>query len=325
MQNLRFGLIGLGHITKGFIRDLALVEGAEAVAVASRSLEKAKAFAAEHGVKKYYGSYVEILQDPEVDIIYIGTPHDSHEEWSIAAMNAGKHVLCEKPMGVNRAQVERMVEAARTNRVFLMEALWARFNPTIKACLELVRSGAIGEVNYLNADFAFLATKDTGHRLLKAELAGGTILDIGIYPLFLAYSLFGKPKEIMATGLFHPKTGVDIQVSMILKYPSAMASLYCGFVSKSDMVARICGTEGSIYIDGRWHESKGYTLERGGEMEKVSLPTLGKGLTYEIRECIECISQQKMQSELWSHQNSLDLAEILDEVRSRVGVRYGFE
>ena len=320
MQNLRFGLVGLGHISTDFIRDLKMVQGAEVVAVASRSAEKAKAFAAEHGVERYYGSYAEIFEDPMVEIIYIGTPHDSHEELSIAAMDAGKHVLCEKPMGVNRAQVERMVAAANRNKVFLMEALWSRFNPAIKACLGLVKDGALGEVNYLNADFAFVGKKDIGHRLLNPDLAGGAILDIGIYPLFLAYMLFGKPREILASAHFHPQTGVDVQVSMILKYPKAMASLYCGFVSKSDMVARICGTEGSVYLEGRWHESDGFTLQAGGQATKVSLPRTGKGLTYEIRECVECISRQKMQSDLWSHQHSLDLAGMMDMVRERAGI-----
>jgi len=325
MQNLHFGLVGLGRITTDFIEDLKLVKGAETVAVAARDAERARAFAAKYGVGRFYGSYDEIMGDPEVDIIYVGTTHDSHEELSIMAMNAGKHVLCEKPLGVNKGQVERMIEAARRNKVFLMEALWSKFNPTVKTCLELVKTGAIGEVNYLNADFAVLMERDLDDRVLNPKLAGGAILDIGIYPLFLAYSIFGKPEGIWASGHLHPITGVDVQDAIILKYPNGMASLYCGFVSKSDMVARICGTGGTIYIDGRWHESQGYRIETKSETKKISLPTLGKGLAHEVEECIRCISLGWTESEYWSHRNSLDLAEMMDEVRRQVGVRYGFE
>jgi predicted dehydrogenase len=326
MSSLSFGILGLGAIAHKFALDLRLVKDASLIAVASRTDEKAENFAREHGVNHYYGSYQDLLADPAVGIVYIATPHDSHEKWTLAAIEAGKHVLCEKPMGVNKAQVERMVHAARKKGVFLMEALWSRFNPTIVEVLGLVRNKTIGEVNYLNADFCFHYEKDDiGSRLLDARLAGGALLDVGIYPLFLAYSIFGKPKEIAALSRFDPRTGIDAQTAMILTFDSGIASLMSGFISKSDMTGRIYGTAGQIYIDSRWHESQGYTLVTGGKTEYVSLPKLGKGYTYEIEESIRCISEGRLESPLWPHQNSLDLAEIMDEVRRKVGLRYPFE
>jgi predicted dehydrogenase len=326
MNSLRFGILGLGAIAHKFALDLRLVKGANLIAAASRTDEKAENFAREHGVNHYYGRYEDLLADPAVDIVYIATPHDSHEKWTLAAIEAGKHVLCEKPMGVNRTQVECMVHAARERGVFLMEALWSRFNPTIMEVLGLLRDKAIGEVNYLNADFCFHYEKDDiGSRLLDARLAGGALLDVGIYPLFLAYSIFGKPSEIAALSRFDLRTGIDAQTAMILTFDSGIASLMSGFISKSDMTGRIYGTAGQIYIDSRWHESQGYTLVAGGKTEYVSLPKLGKGYTYEIEECIRCIAEGRLESPLWSHQNSLDLAEIMDEVREKVGLKYPFE
>lgn len=325
MTNLRFGIIGLGGIAHKFALDLRLVKGASLTAVASRTEEKARDFAHTHGAPNHYGNYEDLLKDPSVDIVYIATPHDSHEEWTLAAMEAGKHVLCEKPMGVNRAQAERMITSARRHGVFLMEALWSKFNPTIIACLDLLRQNAIGEVNYLNADFCFLSDKDESSRLLNPHLAGGALLDIGIYPLFLAYSIFGKPREIAALSRFHPTTGVDAQTAMILTYDQGIASLMSGFVSMSDMTARIYGTRGHIFIDARWHESQGYTLAVDGKTEYVALPKTGKGYTYEIEECIRCITEGRLESERWSHQHTLDLVEMMDEVRRKVGLRYPFE
>ncbi|MBK8490177.1 MAG: Gfo/Idh/MocA family oxidoreductase [Saprospirales bacterium] len=324
MKTLRWGLLGLGHITRNFIQDLQLVQGSEVAAVASRSQAKAAEFATEHAVDTHYGSYAELFQDPDVDIIYIGTPHNSHAELSIAAMNAGKHVLCEKPLAVNKTQVQHMIGAAQQNGVFLLEALWSRFNPSIVQCLQLVQDGAIGQVNYINADFSFPIKEDVDGRLLNMDLAGGALLDVGIYPLFLAYAVFGKPKEILATGRFH-ETGADIQTSIILKYDNGIAQAMGGFTSKSDMVARIYGTRGSILLDPRWHHSQGYSLVVDGQLKKVSLPTPGNGFTYEIEECQRCISQNQIESKLWSHTHSLELMEVMDEVRRQIGLVYPFE
>jgi predicted dehydrogenase len=324
MDPLRWGIAGLGRIAHSFVKDLQLAPGNILQAVASRSAGNAAAFASEYGVGTHYGNYQELFADPEVDIVYVGTTHESHAGLSIAAMNAGKHVLCEKPLAVQTRQVQAMIEASRANGVFLMEALWSRFNPAIVECLNLVRDGVIGEVSYLHADFCFPAKLDANARLLNMDMAGGALLDIGIYPIFLAYSVFGKPREILATSRFH-ETGADLQTSVVLKYDDGMASTMSSFLAGSDMVARIYGSHGSIYIHPRWHEATGYTLLVGDREQKINRPKRGKGFTYEIEECMRCIAAGKTQSDRWSHEHSLDLIGMLDEVRRQVGLRYPFE
>ena len=321
---LRWGIIGLGRIAHSFVQDLLLVDGMILQSVASRSLDKAKSFRDQYGAVSAYGSYDEIYEDPSVDIIYVATPHDSHEAISIHAMNAGKHVLCEKPMAVNRPQVENMIEASQRNKVFLMEALWSRFNPSIEKVLELIQSGAIGDVNYMNADFTYLLDHPPPKRIVELELAGGALLDLGVYPIFLAYSIFGYPNEIKAIGRFLD-TGADGQAAALLLYDNGIASVMSGLWSTSDCVARIHGTKGRIHIHGRWHESKGFTLIQGDKETIFDLPTKGRGFTYEIEECGRCISVNKLESEKWSHQSSHDIMAIMDEIRGQIGLVYPFE
>jgi predicted dehydrogenase len=262
----RWGIVGLGKIARHFIHDLQLVETAKIGAVASRTLTKAKAFAAEYGVEKAYGSYADLFADPEIDIVYIATPHNSHAEISIQAMKAGKHVLCEKPMGLNQKEVAKIVAIAKKNQVFLMEAFWARFNPSIQSVFELVKNGAIGEVNYVNVDFTYYREDAPDSRMLNMNLGGGSLMDMGVYPCFLAYLILGKPDEILAAARFH-ETGADIQTSAIFKYKKGMANVMSGFASESDMVAKIYGTKGRIYLNRTWHESESYTIEMGNKKD----------------------------------------------------------
>ena len=328
MKSINWGIIGLGNIAHQFAKDLLLVEGAKLAAVASRSQEKANAFAQTYQADSAYGDYDSILNDPNVDIIYIATPHNSHEELTIRALRAGKHVLCEKPLAVNQNQVKNMVKVAQEERRFLMEAFWSKFNPSIKECLSLVEKGKIGEVNYVNADFSFYRDDPDDSRMLNMDLAGGSLLDMGVYPVFLAYSIFGNPKQILATGRFY-KTGADIQTSAILKFENGIANIMSGFASQTDMVAKIYGTGGRIYIHPYWHETQGFTLieGNGGEYKttEISLPTKGKGFTYEIEECLVCIRNGQLESENWSHQHSIDLITITDEIRNQMGLHYPFE
>ena len=324
-EKVRWGIIGLGNIARNFVKDLALVDGAQIYAAASRNLEKAKGFVEEYNITKAFGSYKELLECKEVDVVYIATPHTSHCELSIMAMEHGKHVLCEKPMGINRAEVEKMIVSAQQNKVFLMEALWSRFNPSIRKVKQMVDSGDIGPLAFVRADFAFYALdRDFEGRVLNPELAGGSLLDIGIYPIFLANLLLGKPDQIFSTSNFHDN-GVEVQTSMIFKYPKAQAILYSGFTSRSEMKAEISGEKGTIYIPARWHEAQGYTVERNGEKEEFVIPTTGRGYFYEIKEVHHCLDQGKLESRLWSHQNSLDLISLMDTVRKQNGIVFPFE
>ncbi len=322
---IRWGILGPGKIAHSFAKDLALVEGGRLTAVASRNLSRAKAFANEYGAEDALGSYEELLNSDQVDVIYIATPHTAHMQWAIKAMEHGKHILCEKPLGINLTQVQEIVAIAKENSVFLMEALWSRFNPSIRKIKQLIEEGKIGKIGYLNADFAFYALdKDENGRLLNPELAGGSILDIGIYPIFLAYLILGIPKRILATSNFY-KTGAEVQTSMIFNYPNAQAVLYSGLVSESEMKAEISGSKGEIFINRRWHEAQGFEMVIDGETEQFELPTLGKGYAHEIKEVHACLRQGKLQSALWSHQNSLDLMGLMDEVRRQGKIVFPFE
>ncbi|WP_394748633.1 Gfo/Idh/MocA family protein [Spongiimicrobium salis] len=324
-NKIRWGILGPGKIAHHFVKDLQLVEEAELCAVASRTLEKAEQFKSDYNVKHAFGSYQELFACEEVDVIYIATPHTHHAKWAIEAMRNGKHVLCEKPLGINTAEVHRIIQAAKANKVFLMEALWSRFNPTIQKIKERIDKGDIGTVGYVNADFAFYAMdRDVHGRVLNPELAGGTLLDIGIYPIFLAYLILGVPSQILATSNFH-ENGAEVQTSMIFSYDNAQAVLYSGFTSKSRMKAEIAGSEGSIYLDARWHETQGYTIEKNEVMTEVNSPTSGRGYSYEIEEVHRCLKANVLESELWSHQNSMDLIGLLDQVRSQAGIRFPFE
>ncbi len=322
---IRWGIVGPGHIAHSFAKDLKLVEDGELTAVASRSLDRANEFADEYGAEHRFGSYRELFESDVVDVLYIATPHTSHCELSIEALNHGKAVLCEKPMGIDADQVKSMIVAAKKNGVFLMEALWSRFNPSIVKVKELIEDGKIGDVAYLNANFGFygLDRAEDG-RLLNPDLAGGSLLDIGIYPIFLAYLLLGKPDNIEAVSLFH-KTGVEIQTSMIFEYLHAQATLASGLRSNMQMRAEISGSKGSAFLHDRWHETQGYSLEIDGNMEDFDLPTKGKGYSHEIEEVHDCLRKGKQQSEKWTLQNSLDLVNLLDEVRSITGTTFPFE
>ena len=240
-------------------------------------------------------------------------------------MEHGKHVLCEKPMGVNSKEVKAMIAASRKHQVFLMEALWSRFNPTICKVKTLIEEDVIGAVKYIHADFVFNAMdRDENSRLLNPELAGGSLLDIGIYPIFLAYLILGKPEIINANSTFHTN-GVEVQTAMLFNYNNAHAVLYSGLTSKSEGKAMITGTKGSLFIHPRWHESHSFTLVKGEEEEHIKLPPNGKGYTHEIIEAHNCIQANTIESSLWSHQNSMDLITLLDSVREQTGITFPFE
>lgn len=324
-DKIRWGIVGLGNIAQKFVNDLKLVPDGDLVAVASRDIKKAERFRELNDAKLAFGSYEELFSCDEVDVVYIATPHTSHAEWSIKAMNAGCNVLCEKPMGVNSSEVEAMISAARKNDVFLMEALWSRFNPAIRKVKELIDSGLIGEVSYLNADFAFYALdRNPEGRLLNPLLAGGSLLDIGIYPIFLAYLVLGYPEKILASSKKH-NTGVDIQTSLIFEYSNAQALLYSGLCSNSEMKAEISGTKGNIYLPPRWHEAQGYSIEKNNEIENIELSTRGKGYEYEIEEVHKCLNNGQKESSLWSLKHSTDLIRIMDEIRKQTEVVFPFE
>nr|WP_294926689.1 Gfo/Idh/MocA family oxidoreductase [uncultured Flavobacterium sp.] len=319
-KKIKWGIIGLGNIANLFASDLKLIDEAELCAVASRDINKANEFAEKYNCNRFYGSYDELFADDQIDIVYIATPHDSHAELSIKAMENGKHVLCEKPLSLSYDDALRMTEASKKYNKFFMEAFWTRFIPSIQELLSKVKSGDIGEIKYINADFAFI-NRELGNRLTDKKLGGGALYDIGVYPLFLSYIMLGIPKEIIAKSIYHT-TGVDLQTTMILQYESAQAVLHAGLVSASDMKATISGTKGRIDIDSPWFMTDGYSVFENEEGKKFKISNIGKGYAHEAIECHACIKINEIESKLWSHQNSLDLSKITEEVRNQIGLEF---
>ncbi len=324
-NSVGWGIIGLGNIAHKFAKDLALVHDAALMAVASRSIQKAISFKEEFKVPNAFDSYEALFKCEEVEAVYIAVPHSEHLKWSLMAMQHGKHVLCEKPMGVNLKEVKLMVDTAKKHNVFLMEALWSRFIPAIQKTKELVDAGEIGKIGYLHADFAFYGMdRDPKGRILNPALAGGSLLDIGIYPVFLAYLLLGIPDSIETSAKYH-ETGAEIQIAIQFTYPGAHALLFSGLSSNSAMEASVAGTDGTIVIHTRWHESQAISVIKGAETTKLELPTVGKGYTYEIEEVHRCLYEKRIESPLWSHTHSLELIGLLDKIRAKAGIRFPFE
>ncbi|MET3028492.1 Gfo/Idh/MocA family oxidoreductase [Flavobacterium sp. UW10123] len=317
-RSIKWGIVGLGNIASQFASDLLLIENAELTAVASRDLTKAEEFGGKFNALRMYNSYDLLFDDSEVEIIYIATPHNSHAELSIKALESGKHVLCEKPMSLSYKDAERMIAASKKHNVFFMEAFWTRFIPSVQDLLQKIGNGIIGDVNYIKADFAFRGSETENKRLFDKELGGGALFDIGVYPLFLSYIVLGYPKEIAAKAIKH-KNDIDLQTSMILQYETAQSLLHASIVSESDMKAIISGTRGRIELNAPWYVADGYSLFINEEKEATfTLPTLGKGYSHEITECQNCILNNEIESKLWSHQNSLDLSRIVEEIKTQV-------
>lgn len=324
-SKIKWGIVGPGKIAKEFANDLAQITDCEITAVASRNKERAEEFANTYHITNVFGDYDSLFNSTIVDVVYIATPHSFHKNLAVTAMKAGKHVLCEKPLGVNKEEVQEMLLTAKKEGVFLMEALWSRFNPTIKKVKELVANKTLGELKYINADFTFHALdRPMESRLFNLDLAGGSILDIGIYPVFLAYLLLGIPKRIEAVSNFN-EIGTEIQTSAIFQYEGAHAVLNSSLTNESRMSAEISGTKGSITLKPRFHETQGYTIKTTELNESIELPTIGRGYTHEIIEVNKCIREHKLESAMWSHQNSLELISLLDWIREKSGVRFPFE
>ncbi|OXA84296.1 Gfo/Idh/MocA family protein [Flavobacterium hercynium] len=320
IQKIKWGIVGLGNIANQFATDLQLIEDAELVAVASRNIDKANDFAQQYNCSRKYDSYDALFADDLVDIVYIATPHDSHAALTIKALENGKHVLCEKPIALSYEDAVRMIEASKKHNRFFMEAFWTRFIPSVQEVLAKLKQGEIGDLKYLNADFAYY-NGELGNRLTDKARGGGALFDIGVYPLFLSYVTLGIPKEIIAKSIYL-NTGVDLQTTMILQYELAQAVLHAGLVSASDMKASISGTNGRIELNSPWFMAEGYSIIRDDKETVFSLPNLGKGYSHEAVECHKAIRNNQIESDLWSHQNSLDLSKIVEEVKQQIGLDF---
>jgi predicted dehydrogenase len=323
MGKIKWGILAPGHISRGFAAALKVTGDADLYAVASRSYEKAASFAQEFGFQKVYGSYSELADDPEVDVIYIATPHHLHFDNAMMCLKKGKPVLCEKPFTINSKQLEILVKTARDKKVFLMEAIWTRFLPGILKTMQLIEEGQIGQVKILNADFGFKADYNPESRLYDPFLGGGSLLDIGIYPVFLSLLLLGYPDKIEAVATKAP-TGVDESMSISLSYKNgALASLHCTFAAHTNTDANIYGDKGKIHLKRQWLRANELVFNRNDEpLQELTFPSKAKGYEYEAEEVMRCLNMGLTESPVLGLDFSLQLMKLLDAIRKKSNIVY---
>ena len=322
-EKINWGILGLGKIANKFVQDLLLFEKANLYGVASRNSDKAKEFSQKYKAVKHYGSYRELAQDPEVDIIYIATPHTLHFENTMMCLREGKSVLCEKPLGINANQVKTMIAESKSRKLFLMEALWTRFIPATEKMLELVESGKIGDINFMRADFGIKADTNPQGRVYNKKLGGGSLLDIGIYPVYLSLLLIGVPIDIKAMARMS-ETEVDSYCAMLFDYENGeKAILESTFEAETPTEAYIYGNKGRIKMHTRFHQANRISLFlNDGSKEVFDIEYKGCGYYHEIEEVTQCLTSGKIESKKLPHSISMNLITLLDQIKQKIGLRY---
>ena len=323
MTTTRWGILGTGGIASAFAGDLPLASGAVLAAVGSRRLDTASEFAAKFGFARAHGSWAELAADPEVDVVYVATPHAFHYDAVMACLAGGKAVLCEKPMTLDLASSARLVLEARTRGLFLMEAMWMRCNPAIRSVVAVLAEGLIGEVRAVHADFGLQGPFPATHRLRDPALGGGALLDLGVYPINLAHLVLGAPATVQSWAHLTPE-GVDENTGILFGYASgAVAALTCSINGLSRNAASITGTLGRIDLPPSFYMAQSYTLTRaGGDPEVVEFPFEGRGYQFEAAEVMRCLAAGEVESPLMPQETTLEIMNLMDTVRAQVGVTY---
>lgn len=326
-KKIRWGILGLGKIARKFAADLKRVADAELVAVGSRDIDKARAFAEEFGAKNAYGSYEDLVTDKEVDVIYIATPHSHHYENTLLCLEHNKHVLCEKAFAVNARQAEEMARVAKQKNLFLMEALWAKFLPQYNRLQEVLQRKRLGDIKSVIIDFGFIPSEPVPPRLFDPALAGGTLLDIGIYNVFFAMSILGKPDEIKAE-MSPASTGIDEQCAILFKYKNgAMAQMFSSFATALPTEAYISGTKGRIKLTHRFYTPEASIQFYEGNpdsWETIFSGNSGQGFGYqhEAQHVVECLQKGLTESPVITLNETIERMWILDEIRQKAGIIY---
>ena len=321
-QRVRWGIAATGGIARAFAQGLTLVDDAELVAVASRATDRARAFADEVGAPRAHGSYEALAGDLDVDIVYVASPHARHHDDAILFLEAGKHVLCEKPMALSAAQVRAMADAAHRNDRFLMEALWSRFLPAYPVLTRLLDDGAIGRPRLVEADFGFRMPVDPAHRLFDLAQGGGALLDLGIYPLNLAFLVLGHPVEVHAVA--DPGvTGADEQTAAVLRHrDGALSVIKAAIRTNLACSARIAGDDGTIDIPAFMHCPQHLVVTTAAGVERIEAPMEGNGLHHQVHEVHRCLRAGLNESPVMPISESLALASTMDAIREQIGLRY---
>ncbi len=319
MTPIRWGIIATGSIAHTFASDLALVPDAELAAVGSRQLESAEAFGAQYGARRAYGSYAEVAADPDVDVVYIATPHGLHRDNAELCIAGGKAVLCEKALALNGYDAEAMVTAARAAGVFFMEAMWMRCNPNIRALQAMIDGGAIGEVRQIDATFGFVADKPPDHRLFDPALGASSLLDIGIYPLTFAWMLLGAPTQISSSGQLSER-GIDLACESVLSYDDGReARIACSMLEDLPCTATVQGSAGQIELAPRFHEAREFTVTTDAGRSTHSDTIRGLGYIHEVEEVHQCLRDGRTESPLVPLDETVALMRIMDTIRAQIG------
>lgn len=325
-QPIRWGILGTGDIAGQFAADLLLLPEAVIQAVGSRSQSKSDAFGDAYNIPNRHASYEALAADPEVDIIYIATPHAMHCENALLCMEHGKAVLCEKPLALNRAQCEAMMAKAQEKNCFFMEAMWTYCFPAIRAIRALLAEGALGEVQFVRADFFFNYPYENDARLYDPALGGGALLDVGIYPLAIALLAYGQPPVQHTSLVTRAPNGVDLQNAFTLAFPNGgLAQLASGFSADIPEEAIIAGTKGTIAIPARFFRPSRFVLHRNEQAAEHTFETIGQGYAFEALEAMRCLRAGLIESPDMPWATSLLLAEIMDNLRSDWALRYPSE
>jgi predicted dehydrogenase len=326
MKKIRWGILSTGWIAKKFAEGLSVLPDAEIVAVGSRAQETADAFGDEYGVPHRHASYEALVGDPDVDVIYIGTPHPFHKDNAILSLEAGKAVLLEKPFTINAGEAEEVIALAREKGLFLMEAMWSRYIPIIVKLRELLAEGAIGEVRMLTADLGFRSEFDPKSRLFNPDLGGGALLDVGIYPISFASMVLGTPSRIVSMAHLS-QTGVDEQAGIVFGYDGGqLAVLHTALQTSTVIEATVMGTEGKIRVHPAWFYGKTLTLSiEGRDDEVISLPHEGNGYNFEAAEVNERLREGKLESDVMPLDETLAIMQTLDAIRAQWDFKYPME
>lgn len=329
MDQIRWGILGCGRIARKFASDLSLVKDARLTAVGARQLDTAREFSKEFPAQYVHGSYRELVSNPEVDVIYIASPHALHHEHTLLCLDHGKAVLCEKAFALNQRQVQEMVDASTRNRVFLMEAVWSKFLPQYQKMQELIAGGALGEIKNIRVDFGFIPQEPIPPRLFDPALGGGSLLDIGIYNVFLVVSILGRP-DIIEASMTPSKEGVDEQCAALFKYKNgAMAQLFSSLSCNLGTDADISGTKCRMRLTARFYApSATIELFSGREDSRQVIPVAkegGSGYQHEARHVGDCLRKRLIESPVMSHADSLLIMETMDRIRAAAGIRYSVD
>lgn len=324
-ENFSWGILGPGGIARAFGQDLTLLSGHAIGAIGSRSLENAQKFSDAFGGTAY-GSYAELVADPTIDAIYVATPHPAHHDNVILALNAGKPVLCEKPFSVNADQAQAMVDAAARNGVALMEAMWARFLPHYAKVREIVKSGVLGPILSVHADHGQRLADQGIARLVEPNLAGGALLDLGIYPVSFAHMILGTPSNVASKAVFTDK-GVDAQTSMIFTYSSgAQAVLTTTMMEQTPCRAVVAGLNGWLEIDRTFYNPAAMRMVlNDGTVTEYPNTYSGHGLREQAEVFKQLVISGALESEILTWKDTVDIMKTLDEVRQQIGLKYPFE